>query len=720
MAVSFLKRRRSSDGGEIPPVPPAVALSPAAPGPPKRTKPRLKKLRFLFVLLGLGILAVISMIFGMMAAVSQDLPAIYNFAQYKAQKNSEVVDSSGRTIGTLSSDQNKILLNPAQISPNIKNAVVSIEDARFYEHDGVDFRGIARALVADVVSQSAAQGASTITEQFVKNALEAEGSRTVLEKFREAALAYRLARHWSQDKILTEYLNTIYFGEGAYGIEAAARTYFGEAHPGCGTPTEPCATVLEPWEAATLAAIISSPSAYDPKVYPENALERRNMVLEKMAEQGYISEEQMREGTEQALPSPSSIEPPTLDSRAPYFTAYLRQQLVERYGASKAFFGGLKVKSTLDMQLQEAAEEAVSSYLGYSPATASVVVIDNHNAGIKAMVGGPDFATKPFNLATQGHRQPGSSIKPFTLFTALEEGISPYTVYPSEQRTFHFGKHGKEVFEVSNDEDSYLGSCDIVCATTYSDNSIYAALGLEGLKGKTVEDRTRPIASTIHKAGYEDPISTNPAMVLGGLKEGVTPLGWAYAYSTIGNNGDRVSGTLAPRPGDSPVAFTEVTNKDGDLIKGGDNDSVHAQVFDQERIEEAKGILETVVSGGTGTNAQIGVEGQWGKTGTTENNGDAWFCGGIADEVTACVWVGYPDTTTPMTTLYNGGPVMGGTFPALIWASVISAWREIQAEHAAEKAARKAAREEGKEFNGEAVESESYAPEVEGEGAYEE
>jgi penicillin-binding protein 1A len=717
MAVLGLKRRSSGGGATPPPPPPPIsAPAPGPPAPPQKTKPRLKKLRVLFVVLGLGVLAVVSMIFGMMAAVSQDLPALYDFAEYKASKNSQVYDAGGEVIGTLSSDQNKILLNSSQISPNVKNAVVSIEDARFYEHNGVDFQGIGRALVKDILSQSAAQGASTITEQFVKNALEAEGSRTVLEKFREAALAYRLERHWSKDKILTEYLNTIYFGEGAYGIEAAARTYFGAAHPGCGTPEEPCASVLEPWEAATLAAIISSPTAYDPKAYPENSLERRNVVLEKMEEQGYISREQMVEGQQNALPAPSSIEPPTLDSRAPYFTAYLRQQLVERYGASKAFFGGLEVKSTLDLQLQEKAEEAVSSYLGYSPATASVVVIDNHNAGIKAMVGGPDFEEKPFNLATQGHRQPGSSIKPFTLVTALEEGISPYTVYPSEHRTFHFGRHGREVFEVSNDEDSYLGSCDIVCATTYSDNSIYAALGLEGLKGKTVEDRTRSVAGTIHQAGYEDPISTNPAMVLGGLKEGVTPLGWAYAYSTIGNDGDRVSGTLAPRPGDSPVAYTQVTNKDGETIKGGDNDSIHEQVFDQETIETAKGILETVVSGGTGTNAQVGAEGQWGKTGTTENNGDAWFCGGVGDEVTACVWVGYPDSTTPMTTLYNGGPVMGGTFPALIWASVISAWREIQAEHAAEKAARRAAKDAGEEFD--PGEVESYVPES-GEGEYE-
>jgi penicillin-binding protein 1A len=697
MAALGIKRRRPD--GDAPPAPPAPPTKPA--------KPRLKKLRVLFVLLGLGILAVVSMVFGMMAAVSQDLPAIYNFAQYKASKNSEVFDASGEPIGTLTSDQNKILLSSGQISPNIKNAVVSIEDARYYEHSGVDFQGIGRALVKDILSQSAAQGASTITEQFVKNALEAQGTRTLFVKFKEAALAYKLERHWSKDKILTEYLNTIYFGEGAYGIEAAARTYFGDAHPGCGTPTEPCATVLEPWEAATLAAIIASPSAYDPKVYPENSLGRRNLVLEKMYEQGYISHEQLSEGTKQALPSPNDIEPPTLDSKAPYFTAYLRQQLIERYGASKAFFAGLKVKSTLDLRLQEAAEEAVNSYLGYSPATASLVVIDNHNAGIKAMVGGPDFEAAPFNLATQGHRQPGSSIKPFTLLTALEEGISPETVYESAPQEFHFGKNGQEVFKVSNDEDAYLGSCSITCATTYSDNSIYAQLGLEGLKGKTVHDRTSSIAATIHKMGYDDPISTNPAMVLGGLQVGVTPLGWTYAYSTLGNNGDRVSGTLAPRPGDSPVSYTQVTDQDDHTIKDGDNDSTHEQVIAEDTAKEAKGILETVVSSGTGTNAQIDAEGQWGKTGTTENNGDAWFCGGVSDEVTACVWVGYPDTTTPMTTLYNGGPVMGGTFPALIWASVINAWEEIKAERAAEEKARKAGREAS---NGDSGETETYVP----------
>jgi len=649
----------------------------------ERSKPRLKKLRILFVLMGLGVLGLVSMVFGMMAAVSRDLPAIYNFAQYKASKNSEVFDASGEPIGTLTSDQNKILLTSGQISPNVKNAVVSIEDTRFYEHSGVDFQGIGRALVKDILSQSAAQGGSTITEQFVKNALAAQESRTLFQKFREAALAYRLERHWSKDKILTQYLNTIYFGEGAYGIEAAARTYFGEAHPGCGTPSEPCASVLEAWEAATLAAIIASPSAYDPKYYPENSLGRRNIVLEKMYEQGYITLEQFTEGRQQALPPPDDIEPPRLDSKAPYFTAWLRQQLVERYGAAKAFFGGLKVKATLDLRLQGAAEEAVNSYLGYSPATASVVVIDNRNAGVKAMVGGPNFETKPFNLATQGYRQPGSSIKPFILLTALEQGISPYTTYESAQQEFSYGKKGQETFVVTNDEGAYAGVSDLVSATTNSDNSVYAQLALEGLKGDSVQDRTRAIAGTIHKLGYDDPISTNPAMVLGGIDPGVTPMGWTYAYTTIANDGDRVSGTLAADPGNSPVAYTQVTDQDDQTIPGGDNDSRHTQVVDEGVAREAKSILETVVSSGTGTNAEIGAAGQWGKTGTTENNGDAWFCG-ATEEVTACVWVGYADTVTPMETLYNGGPVQGGTFPALIWASVVSAWEEIKAERAAE------------------------------------
>jgi penicillin-binding protein 1A len=662
----------------------------------QRTKPRLKKLRVLFVLIGLAILAMVSMVFGMVVAVSQQLPDIYDFARFKASKNSEVFDASGKPIGTLTSNQNKILLESGQISPNVKNAVVAIEDSRFYEHEGVDFEGIGRALFKDILSRSAAQGASTVTEQFVKDALAAQESRTVFQKFREAVLAYRLEQRWSKDKILTEYLNTIYFGEGAYGIEAAARTFFGNAHPDCGSETEPCAAVLEPWEAALLAGVIASPSAYDPKLFPENALARRNLVLEKMYEQGYITQEQFEDGTQQALPAPNDVEPPRLDSEAPYFTSWLRQQLVERFGAAKTFFGGLEIKSTLDLELQAAAEEAVTGYLGEIGPTAALVVIDNRNAGIKAMVGGPDFDEAPFNLATLGHRQPGSSIKPIILATALQQGISPETVYESAPQVFTFGKDDQELFEVKNYGDSYLGSASLATATTYSDNSVYAQVGLESIKGGP-----RAIARTAHRLGVQTNLSTNPAMVLGGLKEGVTPLEWTYAFSTLANDGDRVSGTLAPIPGDSPVAYTQVTDGDGDLIKGGDNDSRHTQVLPADVAEEAKSILRSVVTSGTGVRADIGDESQWGKTGTTDDNGDAWFCG-ATEEVTACVWVGYADTLTPMTTEFSGGPVDGGTFPALIWASVISAWESIQAEKAAES--------ESREDDSESSDGDGYVP----------
>jgi penicillin-binding protein 1A len=674
------------------------------------TKPRLKKLRILFVLLGLGVLAIVSMVFGMMMAVSRNLPAVYDFAAYQASKNSEVYDASGEPIGTLTSNENKILLTSGQISPNIKNAVVAIEDARYYEHDGVDFQGIGRALVQDILSLSARQGASTITQQFVKDALAAQSNRTVLQKFREAALAYRLEQRWSKDKILTEYLNTIYFGEGAYGIEAAARTFFGAAHPGCGTDTEPCASVLEPWEAATLAGIISSPSAYDPKIYPENALARRNLVLDRMYEQEFITQQQHAEGRRKALPSPASIEPPSLDSDVPYFTAWLRQQLVDRFGAAKTFFGGLQIKTTLDLRLQAAAEEVVGSYLSGLPPTAAVVVIDNRNAGIKAMVAGPDFEEAPFNLATLGHRQPGSSIKPIILATALEQGISPETVYESAPQVFTFGKRDKELFEVKNYADSYLGSASLATATTYSDNAVYAQVGLESIEGGT-----RAIARTAHKLGVQTNLSTNPAMVLGGLKEGVTPLEWTYAFSTLANDGDRVSGTLAPVPGDSPVAYTEVADQDGDIVKGGDNDSIHTQAIDSGVAEEAKGILRSVITSGTGVRADIGDESQWGKTGTTDDNGDAWFCG-ATEEVTACVWVGYADSNTPMLTEYAGAPVDGGTFPALIWAGVISAWEEIAAERAAEAESKRLAKEDGE--NGETESGDSDGAETTDEETY--
>lgn len=662
---------------------------PSVPQPAdKPPKPKVKKLRILFIVLGLGALGLCSAFFGMFMAVSQDLPAIEKYAQYKESKNSIVTDSQGEFISTLSSNENRILILPEQISPNMKNAVVAVEDARFYEHRGVDYQGLGRALLQDIIARSAKQGASTITQQLIKQALEAQNDRSPLQKMREIALAYHIEQEWTKDKILTEYLNTVYFGSGAYGVEAAARTYFGTAHPGCGTDEAPCAEVLTPAESALLAGIIQNPYGYDPANNPDASLIRRDTVLQKMFEQDFITQEQLDEGKAEALPASKDIEPPSIDSKAPYYTEWIRQQLVDRYGAGRAFFGGLKVKGTLDLGAQAATENAVTSTIGGIGPDASVVIINNKDATVDAMVSGSDFDSAPFNLATQGYRQPGSTVKPFVLTTALEQGISPDSVWESAPQDFVFGK-ARNPFHVENYGGFYNGSITLADATTLSDNSVYAQVGLEGIKRGPYA-----VAETIHKAGVSDHVGRNPAMVLGTSE--VTPLQWTYAFSTLANDGRRVSGSLAPDPGDSPVAYTKVTDEDGKTIKGGDNEVISTGEFDPDVITTAKGILHTVVTEGTGKNANIGDPYQWGKTGTTTDNTNAWFCG-ATQLITACVWVGYADSYQQMTTEYGGQPVDGGTFPALIWARVVEAWNALEATRAAGREAEAAAKAAGED-----------------------
>ena len=382
-------------------------------------------------------------------AVASDLPRLDDRYQFNHAKNSVLLDDQGKPLAVLS-EHHRILLAPGQIPRIVKQAVVSIEDKRFYSEPGIDPRGILRAALADVLQQHT-QGASTIAEQFVKNALEAQSHRTVFEKLREAALAYQLTHKWPKEKILTEYLNTIYFGEGAYGIESAAETYFGheEEHAGCGLPKAPlCVEELKPWEAALLAGIIASPSGFNPVVHPQAARERRAVVLKDMFEQHYIDESQYREGLAAPLPPPQDVEPPQAPPvdglQTGYFTSWVEQQLIERYGAQRALEGGLTVHTTIDLELQRAAEDAVHAYVGGPEApTASLVAIENSTGDVRAMVGGPNYDTTPFNLATAGERQPGSSFKAFDLATALEHGISLGDVYTSAPKDIRRSRHAR-------------------------------------------------------------------------------------------------------------------------------------------------------------------------------------------------------------------------------------------------------------------------------------
>jgi penicillin-binding protein 1A len=655
--------------------------TPSEPAP----KPRLKRLRFLLILFAVLLLGLVSFVFGMFVAVASDLPSLTRFSQLKDAQSSVLLDDLGHPIG-LVSQQNRVIVTPSEIPPIVKEAVISIEDKRFQSNSGIDIRGIARAFVQDILHKGTIQGASTIEQQFIKNALQAQSHRTIFEKLREAALAYQLSHKWSKEKIITAYLNTIYFGNGAYGIESAAQTYFGQDvnHLGCGMPNHKlCVEELQPWEAALLAGVIQNPSGYDPAIRPEAARARRNVVLRQMLEQGYLERPLYEQSIAQALPSPKDVQAPreqTIEGvDAGYFTSWVQQQVIERYGAPRAFDGGLRVKTTLDLELQRAAEQAVNNYLAYSGGpTASVVAIENSTGEVRAMVGGRNYDASPFNLATNGERQPGSSFKAFDLAAALEKGYSPDSVWTSKQKTFIVpDTHGTEKFVVHNDEGNYTGSNTLTGATAYSDNSIYAEVGLKV--------GTKRIARLAHKMGITTPLSTNPAMTIGGLTVGVTPLDMAHAYETIAHGGRRVSGTLAEDG--APVAIQEVDAGSHKLPDGAHRDVNQVKtksVLPPEVAATETTMLETVLQYGTAKAASLG-EFAAGKTGTTSNYGDAWFVG-WNHKYTVAVWVGYPNGLVPMTTQFNGTPVLGGTFPALIWHDFMTSALSVEkarAEHVA-------------------------------------
>lgn len=625
----------------------------------KKSAPRIKKLRIFLITGGLLFLAGISTVFGMMMAVASDLPALEEREQYKVAKASIMYDRTGREITRLRNNENRILVPSNGISPTMKQAVVSIEDRRFYTHRGVDFRGIARALVTDVTSFGAKQGASTITQQFVKNATAAQTNRTVMQKLRESALAYHLERQWTKDKILTEYLNAIYFGNGAYGIEAAAETYFSKtSHPGCAPK---CAQVLHPWEAALLAGIIASPGMYDPIVNPQNATKRRDQVLTNMLNQGYLTPEIYENSKTQAVPSEADITRPREKSESPYFSTWVRQMLVDKYQAGATFGGGLRVHTTLDLDMQQAAEKVIAQTLPVGGPSASMVAIENKTGKIRALVGGNDYDARPFNLATQGHRQPGSAFKTFTLISALEKGYSLGRTYKSAK----IEDPANSVL-IENYEDSYLGSASILTATTTSDNTAYVRLGWQ--------IGTKKIARTAKKMGISTAISDNTAMILGGLRVGVTPLEMAYAYTSIANDGRKPNGTLAP-DGNSPTAIEKVL-QDGRTFRRQRNRTKFERIFEPQVGQDAKTALRSVVTNGTGKNADIGSFAA-GKTGTTENYGDAWFVG-FNEEFTVAIWVGYPDKTQPMLTEFGGKPVAGGSYPALLFRSFMLQAMQIE------------------------------------------
>ncbi len=416
--------------------------------------------------------------------------------------------------------------------------------------------------------------------------------------------------------------------------------------------------------------MIASPTMYDPVEHPQAATARRNAALQRMLEMKAITQGQYQFAIRQSLPAEDDIDPPNSESQQPYFTSWMTEHLLRIYRPGKVFAGGLNVKTTIDPELQQAAESAIVGRLAGVGPDAALVAIKNSTGEVRAMVGGSDFNSRPFNLATNGHRQPGSAFKPFILVRALEDGIDPNSSWASQPKTLYSKNgHGQKVrFDVSNYDDSYLGTASLWSATATSDNSVFAELGMKV--------KPRRVAALAQNMGIRTNVSTNPSMLLGGLKEGVTPLEMAYAYSTIANDGVRVSGDLAP-DGTGPVAIQSVEEGDGSVRE---NKTLRERVFPAKVGQVAKDMLGLVVSTGTGKAAQVGSdEFIWGKTGTTENYGDAWFVGGNED-MTVAIWVGYADKLQPMEFEHGGSPVAGGTYPAEIFHDFMTSWLEMRGE----------------------------------------
>jgi penicillin-binding protein 1A len=451
-------------------------------------------------------------------------------------------------------------------------------------------------------------------------------------KFSEMALAWQLERKYSKEEILDLYLNTVYFGSNAYGVQAAAKTYFNK---------EPADLTLA--EAALIAGLPQAPSGYSPRLHADKALERRNLVIERMRTNGFITNDE----ADAALLTPVELAPysPYTQVREPYVVAYVRKQLIDMFGEEKVFQGGLQVETTINPAYQKLAADAISSTLNQPGDPSSALVsIESGTGYIRAMVGGTDYSTSMFNLASQGRRQAGSAFKTFALTGAIEMGINPWETYYMSM-PLELTVPGSTVpWKVKTYSGQGYGISTLVQATLRSDNTVYAQLALDVTASRIVD--------VAHRMGITSYINEDPAIVLGGLTYGVSPLEMASAYGTLSNAGEHIEPTIILRIKDSTGKVIWKANpKRTQAISAG-------VAYDVTRI------LEQNILHGTGTKAKIAGPAA-GKTGTTQENSDAWFCG-YTPHLSTTVWVGHPESQIPMNNVH-GGPVTGGGFPAIIW-----------------------------------------------------
>lgn len=562
-----------------------------------------------------------------------------------------VYDAAGNPISQFREFELTVPTRPGDIPDVLENAVVAVEDRNFWSHDGVDPEAIVRAALTNFENGETVEGGSTITQQYVKNTYT-HGERNLSRKLREALLASRLEREVPKETILFRYLTTIYFGDGAYGVGAAAESYFRKP-----------VSELTASEAAMLAGTISSPNNYGPRGNAEVAEHRRVQSLRAMRDQGYLTRAEFRAARAEHLwyspfgdpPGPATVvyPPPQNDVHTvhPYFVDYVRRYLLARFGHDTLYRGGLRVETTIDPTLQVQAEQSVARTLDGTapPLEMSLVTVDPVTGHVKAMVGGRDFAQNQVNLALGGTLgvQPGSSFKAFVLASAFERGIEPDDRYPAPSSITLPNCTGE--CTISNAEPGNGGVEDLRQATAHSVNTVFAQL---------IQDvGPQNVAELAHRLGVRsiDPETTQYGVSLALGAYETSPLEMAAGYSVFANHGVRVPA--------SPIL--RVLDHQGRVLM--DNSAPQGdQVLDPAVADTVTSLLEGVITGGTGTAADIGRPAA-GKTGTAQEHRAAWFVG-YTPQLSTAVWMGYSDVPRPLLGIKGAGSVFGGGFPAQTWA----------------------------------------------------
>lgn len=604
---------------------------------PRRRAKKVKKagpLRRIRLFIALCLVVFAGLGFGYIFAAYQSLPAVGN--NMRPAVSSQVFDSHGRLITTLHSDQNRLPIDINKVPQNLQNAFIAAEDNRFYEHIGIDPIGIFRAIFANLTNRGIAQGGSTITQQLAKNAFLSQ-EQTLKRKIQEAMLALEIEHKYSKKEILEMYMNQIYFGQGAYGIQTAAKTYFNKD-----------VNELNLTQCAILAGLPKSPNYYSPFNNLNEAKKRKNVVLDQMVKYGYVSAAEAEDAKNQDLGLSKSHQSKEADEYAS-FIDYVSQQVAKKYGDDALYKEGLKIYTTMDVDKQHAAVRAMrnlpNNYTdenGLTQPQAAIVSIDPKTGHILAMVGGR--GQDSFNRASMAVRQPGSAFKPFVYLTALQHDMTPDTTMDDQPVTYGG-------WSPKNAGGSYSGTMTLSDALAHSVNTI--AVQLADKVG------TKNIIANAKKMGITtlDAKDDNLAMALGGLTKGVTPLEMASAYGTFANKGVHVK----------PTAIVKILDRNGNVLEDAstlEKEETKTRVMSEREAYEMTTMLEGVIDHGTGRGAAIGRPAA-GKTGTTDDNKDAWFVGYTPDIVTA-VWIG-DDTGS-----HSLGEVYGGTIPAEIWKDYMS------------------------------------------------